>query len=331
LREIGVLGMNKYIGVDLGGSTLRVAIIDTETGELSGLTVIPAVAREGHDAVMARMANLINRVVAESGIPQGEIGGVGIGLPGILDLDNGVVVFLTNLPGNWPDVPLQKVIEASTGFPTRLINDVRAMTLGEFTHGAGRAVDTIACFAIGTGVGGGLVINGRLHLGIQGTAGELGHQVIDMNGPRCGCGSRGCLEVYASGPAIANMGVKAVMQGLTTSIGKLVDYDLNRITPKLIYQAAISGDAIANSIFENAGHYLGVAVSNVLVSVGPRKVVIGGGVAQAGDLLLEPVRQTVRDLVHVMPVSQVEIVPAELGINAGFIGAAVWARQRLEG
>lgn len=321
--------MNNYVGVDLGGTTLRVAVVDTETGELFGLAETQALAREGQEAVIARMAALINQVVAQSGIPRGEIGGAGIGLPGMLDMENGVVRFLTNLPGHWLNVPLQKAIEASTGLPTCLINDVRAMTLGEWKHGAGRGVDTIACFAIGTGVGGGLVINGRLHLGIDGTAGELGHQIIDMNGPLCGCGSRGCLEVYASGPAIAAMGVKAVMQGMTTSIGKLVDYDLNRITSKVIYQAAILGDAIALSIFEQAGYCLGVAVSNMLVSVGPRKVVIGGGVAQAGDLLLEPIRKTVRDLVHIMPTSQVEIVPATLGTHAGLIGAAVWAGLRL--
>jgi glucokinase len=277
------------------------------------------------------MAALINQVVTESGIPRGEIGGVGIGLPGMIDMDRGEVLFLTNLPGHWPDVPLQKSIEVGTGLPTCLINDVRAMTLGEWKHGAGRGVDTVACFAIGTGVGGGLVINGRLQLGIDGMAGELGHMIIDLNGPLCGCGSRGCVEVYASGPAIAAMGVKAVMQGMTTSIGALVGYDLNRITSKVIYQAAISGDAIARSIFEQAGYCLGVAVSNILVSVGPRKVVIGGGVAQAGDLLLEPIRKTVKDLVHIVPVSQVEIVPAALGTHAGLMGAAVWAGLRLEG
>jgi glucokinase len=183
----------------------------------------------------------------------------------------------------------------------------------------------MAMFAIGTGIGGGLVINGRLHLGIGGAAGELGHQIIDFNGPQCGCGSRGCLEVYASGPAIANMGVKAVMQGLTTDIGKLVNYDLNRITPKVIYQAAIGGDALAHEIFERAGYYIGVAVANVLVSVGPRKVVIGGGVSQAGELLLDPIRRTVHELVHVMLVEHVQIVLAELGINAGLIGSARWA------
>jgi glucokinase len=198
------------------------------------------------------------------------------------------------------------------------------MTLGEYTFGAGRGVDTIACFGIGTGIGGGLVINGRLHLNLGGTAAELGHTVIDMNGPVCGCGTRGCLEAYASGPAITAMGLKAVVQGATTRIGEMVNYDLNRITPQVIFEAARAGDAIAKDIYEQAGFYIGVAVSNIIIAVGPQKVVIGGGVSQAGDLLLDPIRKTVAERVNVTSIEQVQIVRAELGPNAGLIGAGVW-------
>ena len=316
--------MNHLIGVDLGGTNLRAAIVDTSIGAYSYLTSIDTLAREGHDAVMARMADLIERVIATSGLRKDQIGGVGIGVPGVLDLDRGMTVFLPNLPGTWPNVPLRDTIADRVQLPTALLNDVRSMTLAEWQFGAGRGVDTIACFAIGTGIGGGLVINGQLHLGIGGTGGELGHQTIDFNGPLCGCGNRGCLEAFASGPAIAAMGAKAVMQGLTTRIGELVDYDLNRITPHVIYDAACAGDAIAKDIFEQVGYYIGVAAANVIVAVGPRKVVIGGGVAQAGDLLLDPIRRTVIDRVRVMPIEQVSIVPAELGPTAGLIGAALW-------
>jgi glucokinase len=149
-----------------------------------------------------------------------------------------------------------------------------------------------------------------------------------MNGPACGCGNRGCLETFASGAAITAMGLKAVTQGLTTRIGELVDFDLNRITPAVIYQAAQEGDAIAIDIYEQAAFYIGIAVGNSIVMVGPQKVVIGGGVAQAGDWLLEPIRRTVRERnSKITDVSQVEIVPAELGPNAGLIGAALWARD----
>ena len=318
---------NKVIGVDLGGTHLRAAIVDAETGKLSGLKQVMTLAREGHDAVMARMADLIESVIRDTGVPKSEIGGIGIGVPGVLDMEKGLVLFLPNLPGTWPNVPLRGVIEKRVGLPVHLLNDARSMTLAEWKFGAGQGVDTIACFVIGTGIGGGLVINGKLHLGIGGTGGELGHQIIDFNGHTCGCGGQGCVEAYASGPAIAAMGIKAVIQGRTTIIGELVDYDLNKITPKLIYQAAMEGDEIAKTIYQRAGFYIGVAVANVMVSIGPRKVVIGGGVAQAGDLLLDHIRKTAYERVHVMPKEQVEIVPAALGTHAGLIGAAYWAYQ----
>ncbi len=318
----------KFIGVDLGGTHLRAAVIDVLTGHVVNLIQTATLAREGHDAVMARMADLIEQVIQASGTPKNEVGGVGIGAPGVLDIEHGVVLFLPNLPGNWPNVPLKKAIEERVGLPTHLLNDARAMTFGEWKFGAGRGVDTMACFTLGTGIGGGLVIHGRLHLGIGGTAGELGHQTVDMDGPPCGCGNRGCLEVYASGPAIAAMGIRAVVQGFTTRLGEMVGYDLNCITPEVVYKAALAGDAVAREIFERAGTYLGVAISNVLVAVGPRKVVIGGGVSQAGELLFAPIRRTVLERVHTMPVDQVEILPAELGTNAGLIGAARWAKEQ---
>ena len=141
----------------------------------------------------------------------------------------------------------------------------------------------------------------------------------------CGCGNYGCLEAYASGPAIAAMGMKAVAQGLTTRIADLCEYDLNRITPELIAQAANAGDAIAAQIYDKAGFYLGIAACNVCVSLGPRRIIITGGVSQAGRLLLDPMERTLRQRVHVMPVDQVQVVQGELGGNAGVIGAAVWA------
>jgi glucokinase len=154
--------------------------------------------------------------------------------------------------------------------------------------------------------------------------------MIDFNGPVCGCGNNGCLETYASGSAIAAMGMKAVSQGLTTKIAELCDYDLNRITPKLIADAAQAGDEIAKDIYEKAGFYIGIAAANVCTAIGPNRIIIGGGVAKAGALLLDPIRRTVRERVHVMPVEQVEIVPAQLGDNAGIIGVACWAAHLMD-
>jgi len=316
--------MNKYIGCDLGGTNLRAAIVDVETGSVLHQMSIPTLARDGHDAVMKRMAELFLQVIQSAGMKRDEIGGIGIGVPGVLDLDKGEVLFLPNLPGTWPHVPLQATIENLTGLPARLLNDVRSITNGEWRFGAGRGVDTVAVFAIGTGIGGGLVINGQLHLGIGGTGGELGHTTIDFNGPKCGCGNNGCLEAYASGPAIAAMGMKAVSQGLTTRISELCEYDLNRITPELIAKAAREGDEVAKDIYERAGFYLGITAANICVALGPRRIIIGGGVSQAGELLLDPIRRTLRGHVTVMPVGQVEVVSSQLGENAGVIGVAHW-------
>ncbi len=320
----------QLIGCDLGGTNLRAGIVDLKTGQVKYLQSTPTLARQGHDAVMSRMGRLIEQVVAKSGLSKKDVGCIGIGVPGVLDLERGLTIFLPNLFGTWPEVPLRDTISDFTGIPTAIINDVRAITYGEWCFGAGKGVDTMACFAIGTGVGGGLVISGQLHLGIGGTGGELGHQSINFNGPTCGCGNRGCLEAYASGPAIAANGMKAVVQGRTTTIGELVDFDLNKITPDVIAQAAEQGDEIAKTIINDAGFYIGIAAANVCATIGPRRIVIAGGVAQIGERILAPIRRTIRERVTIMPVEQVEVVQAQLGDDAGVIGAAMWAAESLK-
>ena len=317
--------MKNYIGCDLGGTNMRAAIVDVETGTVLHHISVPTRAREGHEAVMKRMADLCLQLIQSADMQKKDIGGIGIGVPGALDLEKGETVFLPNLPGNWPHVPLRARITELTGLPAALLNDVRAITNGEWRFGAGRGVDSLAVFAIGTGIGGGLVMNGQLHLGLGGTAGELGHITIDYNGPVCGCGNQGCLEAVASGPAIAAMGLKAITQGLSTRIAEISENDLNRVTAKLIAQAAREGDEIARDIYGRAGFYLGIAAANICVTVGPRRIIIGGGVSRAGDLLLEPIRRTLREHVTVMPVEQVEVVLSQLGDNAGVIGVACWA------
>jgi glucokinase len=319
--------MNKYIGCDLGRANVRAAIVDVENGSILYQMSIPTLARDGHEAVMKRMAGLFLQMIEWAGMKKEDIGGIGIGTPGVLDLEKGETLFLPNLPGTWPHVPLRDTIAKFTGLPVDLLNDVRSITNGEWRFGAGRGVDTLLVFAVGTGIGGGLVINGQLHLGSGGIGGEVGHMTIDFNGPTCGCGNKGCLETYASGPAIAAMGMKAVAQGLTTRIGEICEYDLNRITPELIARAAETGDEIAVDIYERAGFYLGIAAANLCVAVGPQRIIIGGGVAQVGDLLLNPIRRALREHVTVMPIDQVEVVQSQLGNNAGVIGAACWAAK----
>jgi len=322
--------MKKYIGCDLGGTNLRAAIVDVESGTVLVQQSEETLAREGHDAVIQRMGILFLRLVRASKFDPDEIGGIGIGVPGVLDLEKGTTKFLPNLHGTWPGVPLREMIQNHTGLPTALLNDVRSITFGEWKFGAGKGVDTVAVLAIGTGIGGGLVINNQLHLGIGGTGGELGHMTINFDGPRCGCGNYGCLEAFASGPAISAMGMKAVSQGLTTRIADLCEYDLNKITPYLIAQAALEGDEIAKVIYENAGMYLGVAAAILCASVSPKRIIVAGGVANAGKLLFDPMDATMRKRVSIMPVEQVQIVPASLGDLAGVIGSALWAKTMVE-
>ena len=320
--------MSHYIGVDLGGTNLRAAIADTDTGQIFHQRKCPTLAAEGQGAVIERIIQLIEDL--RQADPDCDIQGVGIGVPGTPDIDTGVIQFLPNLPGKWLDVPLQAIVEQQVKLPVSLLNDVRAITLGEWTFGAGRGAETVICLAIGTGIGGGVVVNGQFHLGIGGTAGEFGHHVVEVNGLPCGCGGKGCLELYASGPAIAAMGVKEVLHGHTTRIGELVEHDLNKIDAGTVVQAAQEDDPIAREILHRAGTYLGIAVGNILGVVSPERVIFGGGVSSAGDLLLKPIVQTVNERVHVIPLQKVEFVLAELGINGGLIGAALWAKRRHE-
>jgi glucokinase len=326
----GYAFMNYYIGIDLGGTNLRAAIADTDTGHVFHQRKCPTLAAEGQEAVILRIVQLIRELIQADRLPSGTIKGIGIGVPGTPDIETGVIQILPNLPGKWLNVPLQAIIEEQVQLPVALINDVRAITLGEWTFGAGRGAETLVCLAIGTGIGGGVVVNGQFHLGIGGTAGEFGHQVVEVDGLPCSCGGKGCLELYASGPAIAAMGVKEVMHGHTTRIGKLVNQDLNQINVGTIVQAALEGDQIAMEILQRAGRYLGIVVGNILCAISPQKVILGGGVSAAGNLLLEPILQTVKERVHLIPVEKVQFVFAELGIDSGLLGAALWAKRRCE-
>jgi len=317
--------MSIAIGCDLGGTNLRAGIVNTETGNVTHLLSIPTIAREGHQAVIERMIGLIQEVIRQGVISKSEIEAIGIGVPAVLNPDQGLVLFMPNLYSGWINVPLGKIIESSLEIPIYLINDARAITFGEWNFGAGKGASTLICFTVGTGIGGGLVVNNKLVMGINGTAGELGHTMIDPDGPQCGCGNRGCLEAYASGPAIAAMGIKAVKQGRTTLIGEIADYDLNKITPQLIAKAANNGDLIARDIYAHAGELIGIVAVNIALAIGPECIIIGGGVASAGELLLEPVRRTIQERIFVMPKERIGVVQAALGDEAGILGSALWA------
>ena len=320
--------MSVYVGCDLGGTNIKAGLVDLDSGKVLVSESTPTQSRKGPESVLKRMAGLISKLIEKSKIKKSSIGGLGISAPGMIDLETNTTLFLPNLYGEWKHVPVGERINGYLGLEVSMLNDVRAITFGEWAFGAGKEVDSMACFAIGTGVGGGLVVNNQLVLGFGGTAGELGHQTVDLNGPICGCGNHGCIEVYASGPAIAAMAARGVRQGWSTKIAELIDNDLNKLTPEVVSKAANMGDEFANWVWQRAGSYLGIGVANILTSVGVKRVVIGGGVAKAGDLLLDPIRKEVKNRVFLMPVEKVDIVTAKLGTNAGIVGMAAWSAQQ---
>ena len=320
--------MKIFAGCDLGGTNIKAGLVNVEDGHVLISDSIPTLARQGSEAVMERIANLVTDLIAKSDVSKDQIGGLGISAPGVIDLETNTTEFLPNLYGGWQGVPVGERMESYLDMRIAMLNDVRAITYGEWAFGAGKGVDSMACFALGTGVGGGLVVNNELVLGIGGTAGEMGHQTVDPNGPKCGCGNYGCVEVYCSGPAIAAEAGRGVRQGWDTKIVELIDHDLNQLTAEVVAKAAEMGDSWAQEVWKRTGKYLGIGVANVVTSAGVRRVVIGGGVAKAGDLLLDPVREEVKARVFLVPVDQVEIVQAKLGTDAGIVGMAAWSARK---
>lgn len=319
--------MGYYIGCDLGGTNLRAALVDSETGEASDLTIVPTLAREGHEEVLLRMIDLFNNLIEKSTLGKSDVEGIGIGIPGMLDMQRGITTFITNLPGHWINVPVAPFITERTGIPCYIMNDVRAITWGELKFGAGKGCKSMVLYAIGTGIGGGVVINNQLVLGNSGQAGEVGHMTVEPGGTLCNCGNRGCLEQYASGPAIRSAALKVIAHGGTSILGEMVGFDLNKMTPEIVFNAALKGDVAALNIYEKAGSYLGQAISNSIVHLEPERIVVGGGIAQAGEVLFTPMRRAIQERVYLAPLEQIQIRAAELGNNAGVIGASMWAEN----
>ena len=317
--------MRVFVGCDLGGTNIKAGLVDIDKGKVLDSDSIPTLSRKGPESVLNRMAELISGLIHKSSFTTKDIGGLGISAPGLIDLEKNKTLFLPNLYSEWRGVPVGEIMFSHLSLDISMLNDVRAITFGEWAFGAGQGVDSMACFAVGTGVGGGLVVNNQLVLGIDGSAGELGHQTVDPNGPICGCGNHGCIEVYASGPAIAAEAARGVRQGWKTKIAELIDHDLNKLTPEIVAKAAEMGDEFALEVWDRAGTYLGIGVANILISVGVKRVVIGGGVAKAGDLLLDPIKRVVNERVFLMPVEKVEILSAALGTKAGIVGMAAWS------
>jgi glucokinase len=310
-----------YASVDLGGTNIKAVVAD-EAGVIVGSQSIPTLSYEGPDKVLDRVAALVVALAQQVGhAPEA----LGMAVPGLVDLQHGVTKFLPNLPTQWRDVPVREHLEPHVGCPVYVLNDVRTATLGELTFGHGRAGGTMVFLALGTGIGGGVVIDGRLRLGPLGSAGELGHQTILPDGPICGCGSRGCLETLASGPAIAAEGVRLLLSGLAPRLYELTEGQPSRVTTREMAAAAAAGDENVRHAIVRAAGFLGIGVANLVVALHPDLVVLGGGVAGIGDLLFETVRQTVHQRVQVFPAGDVAIRPSLLGDGAGALGGIALA------
>jgi glucokinase len=322
-------GKGYHVGVDLGGTNLKFALIDA-AGKIVERETVPTEAHEGHDAVMTRMIDGVRRI-ARAAPPGGAAASIGVAVPGVIDMDAGVVKFLTNLPGHWIDVPVCAPMRTATGLPAFLINDVRAFTVAELELGAAKGATTALCYAIGTGIGGGIVTHGKVNLGLGGAGGELGHIIVDVNGPRCGCGNRGCVEAFASGPSIVAEANRRIVQGFTTILGDLVDQDLNKMTPAVVERAAEQGDAVAVEVLEWAGFHLGLGVASAIAALAPEVVVIGGGNVKPGGVFWKAIESTARANSHVTDIDRIVFRPAALGYDAGVIGAALWGMKRTAG
>jgi glucokinase len=323
------------IGVDLGGTNIVVGAMSADGKQHYAMRSIPTSAESGAEAVADRIVGLIedviNATMAETGAARDDFLGVGIGAPGPLDREKGIVIVAPNL--GWRNFPLRDRIAEKLNLPATLDNDANCATVGEWWQGAAQGANNVIGMTIGTGIGGGLIIDGKLFHGSSDVAGEIGHTTIDLNGRHCKCGNYGCLEAYASGPAIATRAREVLVREETASLlPSMVDGKLESITAETVYKAAQQGDAVANEIVRDTARYLGAGIANLLNIVNADVVVVAGGVTQAGDTLFTPMRAEVRRRAFRPAVDAARIVPGALPGTAGVVGAvATFKMQHLGG
>lgn len=318
--------MKYSIGIDLGGTDIKAGLL-AEDGTLSCRTVISTQVNEGARAIARRIAGVIKQVISvadETDPPivcSEQIIGIGLGSPGLIIAESGIVHFSPNFPG-WRDIPLLDYVNEElegVDLPLYIDNDVNVMVLGELHHGAGVGFDNIVGLTVGTGVGGGVVINRKVYHGNWNTAGELGHTIVKPDGRKCGCGNRGCLEAYAGARHIVERTQEQIVAGRKTCMNP------EALTPKKVASAASAGDELAREIFSETGRLIGVALTSIAHILNPQLAVIGGGISAAGeDLLFQHIRKEFNKRVMDIP-GKMQIVPAKLGNDAGLVGAATLA------
>lgn len=320
--------MRYILGIDIGGTNLVVGAVTEDGTGMRGYHTEPTGAPDGPDVVINRIIAMANTAIATTRAedPAAQILGVGIGSPGPLDRDKGLVIFTPNL--RWKNMPLRDRIAKGLGLEAALDNDANCAMLGEHWVGAARGAKNAVCITIGTGIGGGIVVDGNLVHGASDVAGEIGHITIEVNGRRCGCGNDGCLEAYASGPAIARRAMESIDAGASSDLPIMVNGQPSAITAQTVFEAAARGDALADEVVRDTARYLGVGIANMLNIMNPEVVVVCGGVTLAGDHLFVPLRREVARRAFKPAVDACRIVPGALIGTAGVVGAAkAWLDQ----
>lgn len=315
-----------FASIDLGGTNIHAALA-RGNGSLLAEVKQPTLSHEGPEAVVERMIAMIRGLTEQLAVTPLALG---MGVPGLVDVGTGTTRFLPNMPTQWRGVTVRAMMEQALGFPVHVLNDARTATLGELVFGHGQSVSDLVFFTLGTGVGGGVVLDGKLRLGPLNAAGELGHQTVDPHGLPCGCGSHGCLETVASGPALTAEGVRLLLSGNAPRLHDLCGGDLNRVTAATVGQAAREGDTMLLKAIERMGRWIGIAAANLVSALHPRMIVLGGGVAQLGELLLEPMRQTLHARVGMFPTDDVEVRASQLADTAGLLGGIALASRGAE-
>jgi glucokinase len=315
------------VGIDLGGTKILAGVVDGHH-RILGRAKRTTPAKEGGPAILAAMIGCVDDALSAAGLSRDDIAAAGIGSPGPLDVNTGVILFSANL--NVKNFPLGPETASALGRPVLVRNDVRVGGYAEFRLGAGRNYRDVIAVFVGTGIGGCLINGGEIVAGATGNAGEVGHMIVKAGGPRCGCGARGCLEALASKTAIARRVEKAVRKGLPTLLGEKMIRKGGRLKSNDLAEALTAKDLVALKEVQRAAHYLGIGLGSLINVFGPEIVIIGGGVAGAlGDSYVDLVRASARAQAITDPQGRIRIDRAALGDNAGILGAALLAREHL--
>lgn len=316
-----------YIGVDLGGTNVRSGLVDEE-GNVLFRDKRKAFARESAEAPVRQIVDSMTEVVHLGGAAFPDITGIGIGSPGPLSAKKGMILRAGNLP-HWLNFPLASIIEERVGVRTFIQNDANVFALGEWWKGAGRGYDDFFVMTLGTGIGGGAICGGRLLTGFNDNAAEVGHTSVDYNGLQCWCGQKGCLELYSSATGIVRMTLEEAFNEHWESSLTVYLKKPDELNSHIVCEAARAGDPLAAHVFDTAGYILGIGIVNSLNLLNFERIAIGGGLAKAGDLILEPARRALRDRGFRSFNSHVSIVPAEIPDDAAVLGAVKLVMEKL--